>query len=62
MGRRDESVPFDGVLGVWKRWEASERLAPGSRFVEIPEGDHGLLDHVDRIAEEILALSGAPRS
>jgi pimeloyl-ACP methyl ester carboxylesterase len=59
MGRRDESVPFEGVEGVWRRWEASGRLAPGSRFIEIPQGDHGLLDHVDRIAEEALRLAGA---
>jgi len=58
MGRRDESVPFESVADVWSRWEASGRLPPGSRFVEIPEGDHGLLAHVDRIAEEILSSSG----
>jgi len=57
MGRRDESVPFDVVRGVWERWEASKRLAAGSRFIEIPEGDHGLVDHVDRIAEEIESLA-----
>lgn len=57
MGRRDESVPIDLVRGVWKRWEASGRLREGSRFVEIPEGDHGLTAHVDRIAEEILAAA-----
>lgn len=58
MGRRDESVPFDGVRAVWDRWERGGRLAPGSRFVEIGEGDHGLLDHVDRIALELRALLG----
>jgi uncharacterized protein len=58
MGRRDESVPFESVVNVWSRWEASGRLVPGSRLVEIPEGDHGLLAHVDRIAEEILSSAG----
>ncbi|MGH9368759.1 MAG: YqiA/YcfP family alpha/beta fold hydrolase [Thermoanaerobaculia bacterium] len=62
MGRRDESVPFESVAEVWRRWEASGRLSPGSRFVEISDGDHGLLAHVDRIADEVLALSEAPRS
>ena len=65
MGRRDESVPFEAVEGVWKRWEKSGALRAGSRFVEIPDGDHGLLGHVDRIAEEVRALAGTsvlPRS
>ncbi len=58
MGRRDESVPFDGVRAVWDRWEGSRRLVPGSRFVEIPDGDHGLVEHVDPIAARVVALSG----
>jgi pimeloyl-ACP methyl ester carboxylesterase len=53
MGRRDESVPFDLVEGLWCRWVASKKLPAGSRFVEIPDGDHSLVDHVDSIAEEI---------
>jgi len=57
MGRRDESVPFDHVAGVWRQWEQSGKLLPGSGFVEIPEGDHGLLDHVPRIAEEVRAAA-----
>jgi pimeloyl-ACP methyl ester carboxylesterase len=61
MGRLDESVPFDVVRGVWTRWEASGRLADGSRFVEIPAGDHGLTDSVNRIAEEILLAAVLPR-
>lgn len=61
MGRQDESVPFELVSGVWKQWESSGRLAPGSRFVEIPGGDHSLIEHVDRIAEEILELAMVPR-
>jgi hypothetical protein len=51
MGTRDESVPFELVGEVWRRWEQSGRLPADSRFVEITGGDHGLLDHVDRIAE-----------
>jgi pimeloyl-ACP methyl ester carboxylesterase len=58
MGRRDESVPFDGVRAVWDRWEASGKLPAGSRFVEIPDGDHGLVEHVDRIAAQVVAFSG----
>ncbi|HKD19951.1 MAG TPA: YqiA/YcfP family alpha/beta fold hydrolase [Thermoanaerobaculia bacterium] len=53
MGVKDESVPFEGVYSTWRRWEASGLLAKGSRFIAIPDGDHGLVDHVDRIAEEI---------
>ena len=58
MGRRDESVPFEAVRAVWKGWEASGTLAAGSEFVEIPDGDHGLLAHVERVAERVLAFSG----
>ena len=61
MGRHDESVPFSLVSDVWTRWEKSGRLAEGSRFVEIPEGDHGLTDSVDRIAEEIVSAAALPR-
>ena len=57
MGSSDDSVPFDGVRRVWERWEASGRLRQGSRFVEIPGGDHGLIDHVGLIAGEILAAA-----
>ena len=53
MGRKDESVPFDVVEGLWCRWVASKNLPAGSRFVEIPDGDHGLVEHVGVIAEEI---------
>jgi len=58
MGEQDESVPFEGVKSIWKRWEASGRLAPGSRFVGIPEGDHGLVAFVPMIAEAIRAAVG----
>ncbi len=57
MGRRDESVAFETVHEVWKRWEESGRLVPGSRFIEIPEGDHGLVDFADSIAGEIRVRS-----
>jgi uncharacterized protein len=53
MGEKDESVPFEGVLGVWRRWEASGRLPAGSRFLAIPEGDHGLIDFVGPIAAAV---------
>jgi hypothetical protein len=55
MGRRDESVPFEAVEAVWLRWRESGRLAPGSRFVPIENGDHGLTEFVPEIAEEIRA-------
>jgi pimeloyl-ACP methyl ester carboxylesterase len=61
MGRHDESVPFDLVREVWTRWEKSDRLAEGSRFVEIPDGDHGLTAFVDQIAQEILSAAALPR-
>ncbi len=57
MGARDESVPFDGVYETWRRWEASGGLKAGSQFVAIPDGDHGLVDYVGRIADEIRALA-----
>ena len=58
MGTDDESVPVDHVRGVWRKWETSGRLAPSSRFLEIPGGDHGLVEHVETIAREIAALAG----
>jgi hypothetical protein len=60
MGRKDESVPFSLVEGVWCEWVASGKMAAGARFVEIPEGDHGLVDFVAQIAGEIEALVGDP--
>ncbi|MDQ5858107.1 MAG: alpha/beta fold hydrolase [Acidobacteriota bacterium] len=60
MGTNDESVPFDHVRRIWDAWEDSGRLAAGSRFVEIPGGDHGLVEQADTIAREILVLSGNP--
>jgi pimeloyl-ACP methyl ester carboxylesterase len=53
MGRKDETIAFHRVESVWKSWQSSGKLAPGSKFIEIPEGDHGLTAFVDRIAPEI---------
>lgn len=58
MGRRDESVPFEIARETWDDWERSGGLAAGSKFIEIPDGDHGLVGHVDRIAGEIDARLG----
>jgi pimeloyl-ACP methyl ester carboxylesterase len=54
MGRNDESVPFSLVRGVWEAWTESGNLVPGSRFIEIAGGDHGLVAHAGVIAREIL--------
>lgn len=62
MGRLDESVPFDLVEETWKRWLGSGRLHEESRFIEIPDGDHGLTSHVDLIADAILAAGGGSRT
>ncbi len=56
MGEEDESVPFAGVAETWKRWEASGRLAPGSSFLPIPGGDHGLIGSVSRIAAVVRSI------
>jgi pimeloyl-ACP methyl ester carboxylesterase len=53
MGRHDETVPFDLVRERWEAWEASGDLAPGSKFVEIAEGDHSLVAESELIAREI---------
>ena len=53
MGRKDQTVPFDVVEETWKRWEVSGRLVPGSRFVELEEGDHALVEHAELIQEAI---------
>jgi pimeloyl-ACP methyl ester carboxylesterase len=49
MGTDDESVPFAQVAESWTRWEASGRLASGSRFHRVEGGDHGLAEFGDRI-------------
>ena len=55
MGRKDETVPFPLVQGVWDVWQTSGKLVPRSTMIEIAEGDHGLVDWVDIIAREIRA-------
>lgn len=51
VGTEDESVGFAPVERTWRAWEPS--LAPGSRFVRVEGGDHGLTAHVDVIAAAI---------
>ena len=59
MGHRDETVPFFIVRETWERWAASGRLAQGSRFIELEEGDHGLVSHTDLITSAIIEAVGA---
>jgi len=54
MGRADETVEFDAVERLWRAWETSGRLVPGSRFIEIPDGDHGLVSQAGRIEQAIV--------
>ncbi len=56
MGRNDESVPFAVVRSTWEGWQP--KLVPGSRFIEIAAGDHGLVAHAPVIAREIRAVVG----
>lgn len=56
MGTRDESVPIAHVRDIWRRWDASGKLAPGSRYIEIAGGDHGLVEHAPLLAETIVEL------
>lgn len=58
MGRADETIPFDLVEQLWRRWEASGSLVPGSRFIEIADGDHGLVAHTDVIEQAIVEAVG----
>jgi hypothetical protein len=53
MGRKDQTVPFDVVASTWESWAASGNLVPGSRFIELEEGDHGLVAHADLIRDAI---------
>ncbi|HSP15070.1 MAG TPA: YqiA/YcfP family alpha/beta fold hydrolase [Thermoanaerobaculia bacterium] len=55
MGRNDESVPFSWVRNVWEEWTRGARLVAASKFIEIAGGDHGLVAHVETIANEIRA-------
>ena len=57
-GRNDESVGFENIERVWREWEATGRLAAGSRFIDIPNGDHGLVDFVDVIAAAVRRAMG----
>lgn len=50
MGRLDETVPFDMVRVQWARWD----MKPPSKFIEIADGDHGLVAHTELIANEIV--------
>ncbi len=54
MGRKDETVPFEIVQETWQRWEASGQLVAGSRFIELQEGNHGLVEHAEIIRDAIL--------
>ena len=57
-GRNDESVGFENIERVWREWEATGALAAGSRFIDIPNGDHSLVDFVDVIAAEVRRATG----
>src|SRR5687768_4295445 len=59
MGRQDETVPFDHVARTWERWRASGNLVEGSKFIELAEGDHGLVAHADAIRDAILEATRA---
>lgn len=54
MGRQDETVPFHVVEETWHQWESSGRLVPGSRFIVLDEGDHGLVSHAGIIRAAIV--------
>lgn len=51
MGSADESVPYQTVRSIWERWEPG--LAPGSEFITVEGGDHGLVSHLDVIETAI---------
>jgi pimeloyl-ACP methyl ester carboxylesterase len=53
MGTEDETVPYAQVAEAWARWEASSRLATGSRFHRVAGGDHGLISHGDEIERAV---------
>lgn len=58
MGKRDETVPFAMVESRWQEWERSGRLAAGSRFIELTEGDHSLVSEADVIRNAIVDAVG----
>ncbi|HET8796118.1 MAG TPA: YqiA/YcfP family alpha/beta fold hydrolase [Thermoanaerobaculia bacterium] len=53
MGKKDETVPFEIVEETWRNWERAG-LAPGSRFIELAEGDHSLVSAADIIRDAIV--------
>lgn len=59
MGRRDQTIPYGTVRGAWDRWADTGALAPGSRYEEIADGDHGLVAHVPHVARIVRELAGA---
>jgi predicted esterase YcpF (UPF0227 family) len=54
MGRKDQTVPFHIVEETWRKWEASGRLAAGSRFIVLEEGDHSLVGDAEAIRDAIV--------
>lgn len=50
MGKLDETVPFHMARAAWDRWN----LQPPSKFIEIEDGDHGLVEYTELIANEIV--------
>lgn len=58
MGRKDETVPFDVVEETWRKWESSGRLAAGSRFLVLEEGDHSLVAEAEAIRDAIVEAAG----
>ena len=55
MGTKDETIPFAIVEERWEKWR-QEGLAPGSRLIEVAEGDHGLVSETPSIAEAIVEV------
>lgn len=56
MGGKDETVPFEIVEETWQKWEQAG-LAPGSKLIAFPEGDHGLVTEVAAIADAIAEVA-----
>lgn len=54
MGRKDETVPFHVVEETWRKWDGSGRLAAGSRFIVLEEGDHSLVGNAEAICDAIV--------
>ena len=54
MGRKDETVPFHVVEETWRKWKSSGRLAAGSRFIVLDEGDHSLVAEAAAIRDAIV--------